>query len=297
MQIQVNGLSLTNLQKAKDDKLVTVDIVANHLTEDSDGETVLKEAFSPEAINEFINGGGIIDYWHDSHNPQLSKAERSAAIIGKPIAFRWQDGKPVVTAQLTKNHPLVQDMLPHLEAGQAVYAASIGGSKMVLEAKDANGQIKRVIPKIKWDHLAIAPSPYVINRAGGVNVQLLQKAQDLLCEFDGVDSFKSNIIHISGQEMELRKALLAPESVSDMYGSAGGVITKQSIENTPVNLTLSDDDGVDLIDTIVMLKSGEIPTNKDGYMQHFQKAGKKDFGQKSYDLITKYFRKKQGATK
>lgn len=289
MLFQVNGFSLQNLQKANSD-LVKIDIIANHLTEDSDDETVLKEAFSPETIKEFLDNG-VIDFWHDSKNKDLSKEERNAAIIGKPISFRWENGKPVVTAQLTKSHHIVKDMLPHLEAGQPVYAASIGGSKMILETKDADGKTHRIIPKIRWDHLAIAPAPYVINREAGMNVRLLQKANDIMCEFDNLQAFKING-NIIERESELRKALLAPQSSGDLYTTPGGSITKQSIEKKPVNLTLSENDGLDLIDTIIGIKEKRIPMKKSEYINHFKTQNKEDFGHKSYDLIDKYFKLK-----
>lgn len=291
MLFQIDNFSISNLQKAG--ATISVDIVANHLTEDTDGEIVLKEAFSDEAVNEFLSIGNI-DFWHDSKNPALSKQEKSAAIIGKPIAFRWENGKPVVTASLTKSHPLVKDMLPHLEANQPVYAASIGGSKMVLEATDSIGKKHRVIPKIKWDHLAIAPANSVINRAGGMNVKLLQKANnpEIMCEFDNIDVFSKNT-HIMEHEESLMKALTAPESVGDLQNTAGGVITKQSIEETPVNMTLTDQDGLDLIDTFIKIKDKKIPMEKAEYLKYFEENNKKDFGHKSYDLIDKYFKIKR----
>ena len=79
MFFQVNGLHITNLQKAKKDGLVTVDIIANHLTEDEDGETVLKEAFSPEAIKEFLDIG-VLEFWHETKNPLLTKEEKNKNI-------------------------------------------------------------------------------------------------------------------------------------------------------------------------------------------------------------------------
>jgi len=297
MFLKIDGLQIANLQKAVDGKTISIDIIANHLTEDTDGETVLKEAFSPEAVKSFL-ATGVIDFWHDSKNQNASKEERSAAIIGSPIAFRWENDKPVVTAQLTKSHKIVQDMLPHLEAGQPVYAASIGGSKMVLEATDSTGKAHRVIPKINWDHLAIAPANSVINREGGMNIKLLQKAKEIMCEFNDFDSFKQNS-HIIGNEQELRKALLAPESPGEMYGAgqtSGGVVTKQSIEDDVVNLTLSDQDGLDLIDTFIGIKDKRIPLKKAEYLRHFARKNKKSFGRKSYGLIDKFFKnKKKGA--
>lgn len=288
MLFQVNGLEISNLQKSGD--LITVDIIANHLTEDSDGETVLKEAFNKETVDEFLSTG-IVDYWHDSENEVLSKSEMNAAIIGKPIAFNWKNGKPVVTAQLTKSHPEVQKMLPHLEANQPVYGASISGKKMVLEASDSLGQKHRIIPTIKWTRLAIAPAPDVINAGKGLNVRL-SKANEISCEFSDMDVFKLNY---NIEEKELRKALMAPSSVADLSDTPGGVLTKQSLEKNLVNLTLSDQDGLDLIDTIIGVTEKRIPLQKAEYMDHFKTQKKEDFGRKSFGLIDKYFKFKKGA--
>ena len=293
MYFQVNGLEISNLQKAGSD-LISVDIVANHLTEDSEGELILKEAFNDETVNSFLSEG-VIDFWHDSDNEEFSKEKQNAAIIGKPVSFRWDGGKPVVTAQLTKSHPRVQEMLPHLEAGQPVYGASVAGSKMVLKTVDGTGKEHRIIPKIKWSKLAIAPAPYVVNRGGGLNVRM-NKAQELTCEFADFDSFNRNI-SVFGKEEELKKALTAPESAGALYSEPGGVLTKQSIEKSPVNLTLSDQDGLDLIDTIIGVKERRIPLRKADYLNHFKELKKEDFGQKSYGLIDKYFKTKKGATR
>lgn len=291
MLFQINGLAISNLNKAGSPGVISVDIIANHLTEDTDGETVLKEAFSPETVKEFLDIG-VLEFWHESRNPHLSKEDKNKYLIGKPVGFRWENGKPVVTANLTKSHPIVKDMMPHLEAGQPVYAASIGGSKMVLETTDSLGQQHRIIPKIKWDHLAIAPTNSVINRAPGMNVRLLQKANDIICEFDNMNIFSKNT-NIIGQESELRKALLAPSGPGDMYGTdqtAGGVISKQSIEKNKSDLSLSEQDGLDLIDTIIKIKNKKIPLKKCDYIKHFECQNKKDFGNKSYGLIDKYFK-------
>jgi len=293
MLFQVNGLEISNLQKSSDNKTVQVDIIANHLTEDTDGETVLKEAFDKETVNEFMDIG-VIEFWHESKQPLLSKAEKMENILGTPVAFRWENGKPVVTASLTKSHPIVQKMLPHLEAGQPVYAASIGGSKVVLEAKDSNGGKHRIIPKIRWDHLAIAPANSVINRESGMNVRLLQKANDIMCEFDDMNSFRNNS-NIIEQEEVLMKALMAPSSTGDLQNTSGGVVTKQSLEKKPVNLTFGEDESMMLLDTIIGIKERRIPTEKNKYMKHFEEKKKKDFGDKSYRLINKFFKSKKGA--
>jgi hypothetical protein len=288
MFFQINGLSITNLQKATDDKLVKVDIIANHLTEDSDGETVLKEAFNDDVVKSFISTG-VIDFWHDSKNPALTKEGMNRAIIGKPIAFRWENGLPVVTAQLTKSHPVVQTMLPHLEANNPVYAASLGGSKIVMQVRDSEGNEKRIIPKIRWDHLALAPCNSVINREPGVNVRLLQKAGDIIAEFNDLSSFNMMSANIFGQEQELRKALAAPESVSDLQETSGGVITKQSLEKGIASLIFSEDEACKLIDTMIGIKTGSIPITINEYKSHFNNDV--EFADKSYRLFDKYFKK------
>ena len=285
MFFQINGLSIQNLQKASDSAVAVVDIIANHLTEDEDEETVLKEAFDDETVKNFLDVG-VIEFWHETRNPNLSKADKNKNLLGKPTAVRWENGKPIVTAALTKNHPIVQEMLPHLEANQPVYAASIGGSKMVLEAMGKDGKKHKIIPKIRWDHLAIAPAPYVVNRAGGVNVRLLQKANELLCEFDDVNSFVRNR-EIIGKEEELRKALDAPASAAELYSTPGGAATRQSTEKKLVSLT--EDDGLDLIDTIIGIKNKKIPLIKADYLKHFETLNKSEFGNKSFNLISKYF--------
>lgn len=290
MFFQINGLQISSLQKAGDNSaVVLVDIIANHLTEDADSETVLKEAFDADTVKEFLDIG-VMEYWHESRDPHLSKLEKNEYLIGKPTAFRWENGKPIVTAALTKSHPIVEKMLPHLEANQPVYAASIGGSKMVLEAKDANGQKHRIIPKIKWDHLAIAPAPYVINRAPGMNVRLLQKAKDIICEFDDVNTFLRSSVNVIAQEEQLFKALSAPSSAGELYSTPGGSITKQSLEGNK-KLTFDEDESLDLLDTVIGIKNKKIPLQKAEYIRHFKKQNKENFGNKSFSLISKYFKK------
>ena len=290
MFFQINGLSIQNLQKATDDKLIQVDIIANHLTEDIDGETILKEAFNPETVKEFLDIG-VIEFWHESKNPALTKEEKNQALIGKPTGFRWEKGLPVVTANLTKSHPIVRTMLPHLEADNPVYAASVGGSKMVMQVKDQSGATHNIIPKIRWDHLAIAPCNSVINREPGVNVRMLQKAQDIIAEFNDMNSFRMMSGHIISQEAELRKALEAPGSVGDLYNTSGGVITKRSLEKTnPSTLSLSFDENeaMQLIDTMIKIKNGQIPLNREGYFEHFTHDA--EFADKSYRLFDRFFK-------
>jgi len=289
MFFQINGLSIQNLQKATgDDKLIKVDIIANHLTEDIDGETVLKEAFNTETVQEFLDIG-VIEFWHESKNPALTKEEKNNAVIGKPIGFRWENGLPIVTAQLTREHPLVKTMAPHLEADNPVYAASIGGSKMIMIAKDNDGKDHKIIPKIRWDHLALAPCNAVINREAGFNVRMLQKAQDIMVEFDDLNTFKSMSGQIFSKETELRKALGAPESVGDLYNTSGGVLTKQSLSKTITDLSgFSEQEALKLLQTMFGIQHGDIPVDEEGFFRHFKNNA--EFAEKSYRLFDKYFK-------
>lgn len=161
---------------------------------------------------------------------------------------------------------------------------------MVLETTDSHGEKHRIIPKITWDHLAIAPQPSVVNTAPGMNVKLLQKANDIICEFDDIDVFSKNN-EIIGQETELRKALLAPGSVGDLYNTSGGAITQQSIEGDP-ELKF----GHDLLDAIMGIKTKKIPLRKAEYLKYFKQQNKKDFGSKSFNLISKYFKTNKECT-
>lgn len=293
MLFQINGFTV--LEKASKDGVIAVDIIANHLTEDRENETMLKEAFDKDTVKEFLDIG-VIEFWHESRNPALTKKEKFEAIIGKPVAFRFNDeGKPVVTAHLTADHELVKGMIPHLKAKQPVYGASMGGGKVAMEVSDAEGKKHRVIPRIKWDHLAIAPSNNVINRSPGLNVSLLQKADgsELFCEFNSIDHFISGANNVFENEQVLMKALMAPSSVSDMYSAPGGVVTKQSLESKIANLTLSEDEGFDLLDTIIGIKKKTIPLKKADYLDHFKKQNKEEFGKKSYSLISKYMTRKK----
>lgn len=296
MLFQINGLEISNLSKSADGKTIDVDIIANHLTPDTDGEIILKEAFDKEAVDEFLSIG-LIEFWHESQRPNITKEEKMKNVLGRPVAFRWENGKPVVTARLTKSHPIVAGMIPHLEAEQPVYASSVGGRKVVLDVDDSTGQNHRIIPKIKWDHLAIAPQNSVINREPGLNVRLLQKANDIICEFDDMNVFAKNK-DIMGKEEDLRKALLAPSSAGDLYETPGGAVTKQSLEDSTTSKTLSfdEDESLMLLDTVIGMKEKRIPTNKKKYMKHFEDKKKKDFGDKSYRLINKFFKLKKRST-
>ena len=293
MFFQINGLEISQLEKAKAG-VIPVRIIANHLTEDTDGETLLKSAFDKETVQTFLNVG-VIDWWHNSKNGDRTDAEQAEAIIGKPTGFKWEGGKPTVYADLTEEHPIVQKMLPNLRADQPVYAGSVGGSKIVLKVNDGAGQEKRIIPRVKWDHLAIAPSNSVINREPGVNIRMMRKANDVMVEFDNMALFQTQSDYYFGKEEELKKALMAPESASDLYETPGGVITKQSLKKTVTSLTFGEDEALLFLDTVLGLRNNKVPMQKEALSNYFELKGQRDFGDKFYRLIDKYFNKK-GAT-
>ena len=90
MYFQVNGLEISNLQKADSD-LISVDIVANHLTEDPEGELILKEAFNDDTVNSFLQEG-VIDFWHDSDNEDFSKEN----VLGSYIHLYFPSNPKIV---------------------------------------------------------------------------------------------------------------------------------------------------------------------------------------------------------
>ena len=95
--------------------------------------------------------------------------------------------------------------------------------------------------------------------------------------------------HIFSQEEELKKALEAPASVSDMQTTSGGVITEQDLEKKPASLTFSEDDAVRLIKAAIGVIRDEIPRTEQGYRDHFKDDV--EFADKSYRLFNKCFKK------
>jgi hypothetical protein len=291
MFFQIHGLEIALLEKAKPG-IVPVEIIVNHLTEDDEGETILKSAFNKETIQEFFKAGAIIDWWHNSKNPKRTDEEQAEAVLGHATGFKWKNGKPTIAADLTESHPVVQKMLPHLEAKQPVYSASVGGSKKVLRVTTPDGHQKSIVPTIKMDHVAIAPAHAVINREPGVNISILKKANDIMASFDNIDCFKKQSGQIFGQEEKLRKALLAPQSSTDLYETSGGVVTKQSLEKSLTDLTFGADESLLFLDTILNIIEKNIPLKKKSLLKYFEIKGQKDFGDKFYRLIDKYFKLK-----
>lgn len=202
------------IEKAKgginDDKVISVRLVANKLDLDKENQEILPEAFNKATVANFLKEG-IIDWHHQSIMGKTDEA-KAHAIIGKPYDFKWEDGLPAVYANLTKSHPIVKDsILPHLEADQPVFGASVGGSvkkaKSVWDSKV--GGLKDQISSINWDHLAICGRPYAVS--GGTEVSLVKALgggddYEILLNYSDINQFV-NEFHLTEKNDELLKAL------------------------------------------------------------------------------------------
>jgi len=210
---------------------VFVRMVANSLKKDKENDVILPQAFSKETVDYFLKNG-IIDWNHMSMIGSTME-ERARSILGKPEKFNWEDNKPVVYGYLTKTHPVVKEsILPHLEADQKVFGASIGGfikkSKIVFD-KETN-QNKRLIYEIEWNHIAIAPLPYAISsetqveivKSKGLDSNLIVKYPDILYFFN--DFYNDKLI-------SLKKALEVGYETDSMKIMNGDALRIQSIDN------------------------------------------------------------------
>jgi len=214
---------------AKDSPYIPVRMVANRLITDRDNEEILPEAFNKGTVENFVKNG-IID-WHHQSVLGKSQADKAQAILGRPSNFEWEDGLPVVYANLTKSHPIVRDaILPHLEADNAVFGSSVGGN--VRKARrvwdSASNSVKRQISEIAWDHLAIAGRPYVI--CPGTEVRMIKAAEpSIWVAFSDVGTFE-NDYNVTTRETELIKALTVGVGTDSASYTGVDAMRKQSLE-------------------------------------------------------------------
>ena len=119
---------------------------------------------------------------------------------------------------------------------------------------------------------------------------MLQKASgnEISIEFDSLNTFGLSNHVLDSNEEELLKALEAPSSPSDLYNTSGGVLTKQSLEKTVANQSLSIDEAMDFIDLILKVGKKDL-ANVEGVKQYFKEKNKADTGDKIISLINKYF--------
>ncbi len=219
MRIEIGNWILEKAKgKIENDKVIPIRMIANRLKIDKENQEILPQAFNKATVKSFLKHG-IIDWHHQSvagKTPEI----RAKAIIGKPIDFAWEkeDGVnlPVVYGNLTKSHPIVKDsILPHLDAGQDVFGASVGGNiKKADRIHDPiKDRIKEQISAINWDHIAIAGSPYVISQGSRVSLckaampgtEVLSDTE--MFQFADITAFEDDyeLLHASGDQF--RKAL------------------------------------------------------------------------------------------
>lgn len=271
------------LQKAKDgydsDKTITVEMVANSLTPDRADDEILSDAFDKDTI-DFHLSEGVVD-WHHQSDPRLNpdSEKRAQAIIGKPIDFRWDGKQPVEVAALTKAHPIVQTMLPNLEAGLPVYGASVGGDivKFTQQYIRALSKAVRKISKIHWTHTAITGRPYVMSPGSAVTLMKAQNGHsDLVC-FASASDFMG-MFHkameaagpADGTDIATKRGLpaLQPQSI----GEGELVYTLPPHENLSVDISIEDWDAL-MDDFLKALQKGTIPATEIGVIEYLRGHG------------------------
>lgn len=198
MRIELDNWKLEKASGQKEtNSTVPIRMIANRLEVDKENQEILPQAFNKATVDNFIKYG-IIDWHHQSVTGKTAQS-RASAIIGKPTGFEWEDKLPIVYGNLTKAHPIVKEsILPHLEADQPVFAASVGGNiqkaRNVLDISTQKS--KEQILAINWDHIAIAASPYVISAGSDVKMvkAMLQEgeiAEDVCISFANLNSFET----------------------------------------------------------------------------------------------------------
>jgi hypothetical protein len=228
------------IEKAKNgketDKHVPVRMVANRLEVDRENQEILPQAFNKATIDKFVSHG-IID-WHHQSVTGKTPEQRAQAILGKPYDFQWEDSLPVVYGNLTKAHPIVRDsILPHLEAEQSVFAASVGGNiRKARRATTANNKSKEQILEIDWEHLAIAGSPYVISPGSEVSLVKAygRENAEVRFVFSDLSSFEAECDLVFRGD-EIRKALEAGAGTDIAGLTSVDALRTQSLEGKPVD--------------------------------------------------------------
>lgn len=208
MRILLGNWHLEKAQNAaEDDKTTPIRMIANRLKLDKENQQILPQAFNKATVDKFIKYG-IID-WHHGSVMGRTPEQRAQAILGKPYDFQWEDSLPVVYGRLTKAHPIVRNaILPHLEAGQNVFGASIGGS--VRKARNVldpiTKQQRSQIMEIEWEHIALAASPYVISAGSEVSLVKADGMDEPVMHFSDIAAFETDY-SLCFSDVTVRKAL------------------------------------------------------------------------------------------
>lgn len=249
----------------EDSKVVNVRMVANSLKADKENDIITREAFNDKTVKEFVENG-IID-WHHQSVLGRTQEERAQAVLGKPYDFKWEDNKPVVYGTLTKTHPIVKDaILPHLEAGQNVFGASVGGNIVKATTIIDNNKPKKKILEINWTHLAIAPLPYVISYETSVSIVKAYGTQDVMIQYSDLSAFRNNI-NIIENEQQIRKAIMAGVATDTTQIRGGQALQSQSLEGAQErNRQIA-------IQIIMGIADGTIEPTEDGIYNYLDRIG------------------------
>jgi hypothetical protein len=265
MLLEIANWKIEKAGTSNDDSVVPVRLVANKLDVDKENQEIIPAAFNKATVDSFLSEG-IIDWHHQSvigKNPE----DRARAILGKPTGFKWEDGLPAVYANLTKSHPIVRDsILPHLEAGQPVFGASVGGN--VKKAKNVwdsdKSRLKEQISEIKWDHLAIAARPYVISE--GTEVSMVKaygaSSEDIYLKYSDIGTFGTQYELIK-KGSELHKALTVGAGTDSATLTGVDALRIQSLEGNDALLNK----------LLLALKDNTIEANRGGVEMFLRAEG------------------------
>jgi hypothetical protein len=276
------------LEKAKgkieNDKIIPIRMIANRLKLDKDNQEILPQAFNKATVDSFIKHG-IIDWHHQSvagKTPEI----RARAIIGKPTEFAWESENsiklPVVYGNLTKAHPIVKDsILPHLEAEQDVFGASVGGNiKKANRIHDpVKDKVKEQISAINWDHIAIAGSPYVISQGSRVSLckAILPGAESLadieMYQFADITAFEDDYELLSVTGDEFRKALQMGSGTDIATYTGADALRTQSKTDKYTNLVNK---------VIFGMRDNKIAQSNEGVRLYLKASGLDDKAIKSF---------------
>lgn len=289
LQIGIGGWLLEKADHSTNEMVIPVRMIANRLKLDRENQELLPQAFDSSTVNNFLENG-IIDWFHKSRLGKSDK-EKADAVLGKPTDFRWEEGLPVVYGDLTRAHPIVRDSIaPHLEAGNDVFGASVGGGAIKRNKiyDPVLHKAKEQISKIYWDHIAIAPSAYIVSLGSKVSLAKARNGEVFL-EFDTFNGFilQNDLV---GDDAKVNKALeVDPGNDTALFTGADALI-RQSL------------DGVDVFSeykeqVFKALFTREIPPTQNGIRKYLHTKGVsqtdidsflKNFQENVYSLVNKY---------
>lgn len=268
-------LAKSNYNQESSDR-VYVRMVANSLKKDKENDVIMPQAFNQETVDYFLKNG-IIDWNHTSVIGETIE-ERARAILGKPEKFEWVDSKPVVYGYLTKTHPIVREsILPHLEADQKVFGASIGGfikkSKVIYD-KETN-ENKRLIYSIEWNHIAIAPLPFTISSETYVElVKSKTYNNDVLVKYPDILSF---VYDFSSNELKNLKKAIEMGYETDISNMVQGDALRVQSLNPDINNDLSN--------LIELISNGLLEPKAEKIIEYLKSIGYND--KKIIEIINK----------